>query len=486
MKLAKSFLFTCACLFYLYDSSAQVTNFKMSDYKYRTPGLKALSLNGNLNSIYGKAGPSPVPSMGTFGLNPTISYLKLLSLDKTQFEIKQTATVGLNKMSEADLIWTVNYQADWLMRMYKGNKFLQYGSNSIVNVMNGNLLGKNQVFNTIGLNPHIGVGIGRLEYISNAQMALFILNDLKDAGKIKGTVSESTAQKFTDLITELYNTRIFDFRIRRNYEVTKIDSFLRANKVISGTDIEIYNIISDNWNYAIQPNAIEATSFTYGTLMVSDINRFSDRINQFGIFGQPRRFEGVRKTVSLTLPSTYRTNPNFGFNPIGFNPNEFIPNLTDSTLEKFARTDYGARLVLLYENHHALSLKRQRVYGFSFAYYHDMNSVRYQFSNRGDSTTNGLTSNIILGGDYGFQYYPNSRTVLQAVGNLSVSRNGGNNNQVALSNIISTVVGANVTASWLINYRSRISGNCQLSLNNGGSNTTSNVSLSVQYVNFLF
>ena len=69
-------------------------------------------------------------------------------------------------------------------------------------------------------------------------------------------------------------------------------------------DVQTYNIIADNWNYAIQPPAPDATYFLSGTLQVEATHGLSDRINQQGIFNQAARYAGTRKTIMLSLPST--------------------------------------------------------------------------------------------------------------------------------------------------------------------------------------
>ncbi len=52
--------------------------------------------------------------------------------------------------------------------------------------------------------------------VQDAQMALYILNDLQQQGLLNAPVSPEIAQSFAELITDIRNKRVFDSRRKTN------------------------------------------------------------------------------------------------------------------------------------------------------------------------------------------------------------------------------------------------------------------------------
>jgi hypothetical protein len=69
----------------------------------------------------------------------------------------------------------------------------------------------------------LGFGKGRIEWVQDAQMALYLLNDLERQGLLNKPVDHVTANAFAQLITAINNKRVFDSRKRRIYELTQIE-----------------------------------------------------------------------------------------------------------------------------------------------------------------------------------------------------------------------------------------------------------------------
>jgi hypothetical protein len=486
------------------SSIAQVTDFKMNDYKYRTKGIKAIGLNVGTNSAV-VAGPAKSVA---FGLSPTTAYTKQYSLDNKQLEFWNWSSLSVSKPAVKDqpISWMVGTRINWTQRLYKGNKYIQFGSNTSINANNApapiipnplDSSGKeneNPKFYNVGLNPHVGVGQGRLEYISNAQMALFILEDLKEAGKIKGTVSKDATYKFTELITQLYNTRIFDFRVRRNYEVAKIDSFLRSNKIISATDVKTYNIIADNWNYAIQPQAIESTYDGYTAMIGPSSQAVSDRINQFGVFGQAQRYAGTRTSIIVDFPSSVS---NSGFTQIGYGGESNYFNMNDTSIDKVTYTVKGLNVTGTWQKHQALSLHLQQVLTGWVNFGSAGNNMKATYiNNKPDSVNKSTNSTLGLGASFGYSLFPNSRTVVSTVSSLSVNRNTNKTGAVETKTNVIALRGV-VKGNYFLNYKSRISGTVELGYNSQASSLVVNglttyaqkginFNFMLTYVNYLF
>lgn len=472
-------------LFLSLFAQAQVTNYTLSDYKYRTEGLKAIGVHVGTNfSVFSQS-----KNNFTAGLNPSYNFTKQYSKEDCQLVFWNNGTVSFRKSNEDSnsVFYGLSEDVNWYKRNYSDNKFIDYGSISGFGIANQNKIGSNLGFN-IGLNPEVGAGIGRLEYVSNAQMALLILEDLKEAGKIKGTISNEKTGEFVNLITLLYNDRIFDYRKRRNYEVAQIENFLRTNKIVTVSDIDVYNIIADNWNWAIQPNAIEATSFYSGTLQVPYKNAITDRINQFGVYDQEQRFSGTMTRLSVNLPSNFTNSNNTYINGIS-NFGE-TTSIYDSALTKLFQKNLGIKANLNWSKHTPINLKWQRVLSGNLGFSNLTNSKNLGFNDtRPDSLIKKITNSttVLLSAQWG--YYPNSRTVVR----LNTGISGAQITTIDPLNFkqkgISINANAILNCEYFINYQSRISGNVQLfanPFNQLGAGKEFSFSFFINYVNYIF
>jgi hypothetical protein len=106
-----------------------------------------------------------------------------------------------------------------------------------------------------------GFGKGRIEPVQDAQMALFIINDLAQQGLLQKKADAETTLELAQLITDINNRRVFDFRRRRIYELTRIDEFLRSKGLVEKTDIRVFTTINDNWALAFNPVRFAGTSW---------------------------------------------------------------------------------------------------------------------------------------------------------------------------------------------------------------------------------
>lgn len=436
---------------------AQSNNFNIADYKYRTDGFKAFSFYG---SSAGTASTGNSNSKN-FRLMPNLAYRYRYSTDARQFNLDFNPSLNLGTESSkppaipgipmpSQKTTSTGFSGlgslSVLTRDFKPSYFIEYGGDVTFNVgtSSGKQLSQSNSSSRTqySLSPQIGIGRGRLEYVSDAQMAMFILNDLIKDGKIKKDIPAETANAFARLITDINNKRIFDFRRRRMYELRKIDSFLKASNLITSCDIDTYNIINDNWSFAIQPQAIDAyTAYQNvqpgaGTgLEIGTTNYLSDREDMDGRFGQVERYSGVQYFVRL--------------NP--FIQGNSDRTKTDSTNLKNSVRSRGADLSIGIEQETPVSLQWQMK---RFA------SVNLGFS-KGTSDSYGTKSsssgnNVGLEGGMGIGYYPNSRTTLQATGSIALSKGLKTNTTSASPVVVSPFVQLN--ANYFLNYMSRISG----------------------------
>lgn len=367
-----------------FHAVAQDSSFSLRNYKYRTPGYKALSIGLNVSgsASNSKTESQDETSSSYFRTGPfSIAYASVVSTDARLHESsitlsplayfsKQTANgkTSTYKSFQPNLVWERND------RFYKNNSwFLEVGNrlstafqtekqkDSLYNYKN------HQLQLTEGLT--IGVGKGRIERVQDAQMALYLLHDLSAQGLLSKPATAEDAAKLARLITDINNRRIFDSRRRRIYELTRLDSFLRNSGLTAQTDIRHFTVINDNWAFAINPYRLSGANWYLRLLPSVQYNR------------------SVNNYLNPTLTSTGKA--------------------TSTTL--------GIGPVIGYENYLPLSLKWQRNFGFSASYFHNKNFYRSEVVypsgvyKTASDTSEGKPHGA---GFYGLGYFPNTRTQL--------------------------------------------------------------------------
>jgi hypothetical protein len=268
-QLMKSMLTTCILLCAIVLHAQEPSDsFQIKDYKYRTPGFKALSFDLNFSGGFSKYGIADSIQIkeNNFYLSPaTFTFYKTLSTDKRIHESNYIFSISGNsskiKSSNQDVkSHRIIGSFAWLTRdqvFRKNNWFWEYGNyiHVIGQKNNQKAINSDYKFSLVYMNEEafVGVGKGRIENVSDAQMALFILNDLESQGLIETKGSKEQQLEFARLITDISNQRIFDFRRRRIYELQRIDSFIKQNGLSASTDIRHFTTINDNWIYSFAP-----------------------------------------------------------------------------------------------------------------------------------------------------------------------------------------------------------------------------------------
>lgn len=97
------------------------------------------------------------------------------------------------------------------------------------------------------------IGYGRIEQVQDANLAVYILQDLKKENKLNRDPSQNEILAFSALISSLKNKRLFDTRTKHLYQLIELDSFLRVNNLINASDMKSSAIITDNWDYSYNP-----------------------------------------------------------------------------------------------------------------------------------------------------------------------------------------------------------------------------------------
>jgi hypothetical protein len=275
-------------------------------------------------------------------------------------------------------------------------------------------------------------------------MAVFILKDLQQQGLLHGPVNAETYHEFARLITDINNRRVFDFRRRRIYELTRIDSFLRDKGLVSTPDIRSFVTINDNWSLAFNPPRNSGTIY----------------------------FVKLKPSIQWTDYNRKSNDP---------------PAFSEM---KIASRSVGLSPVIGFETYKPTSLKWQRNAGVAVSYQRYWNRWNYTHtSNMGNNESDNSSKEgfYTLNAFYGIGFYPNNRTVLNASASLEADYYNRNYWTLDPQFLFST--------SYFLGYRTRLTANVSYSLNRSyveysdGTVSTlsrSNASFSVGLAHYFF
>jgi hypothetical protein len=235
----------------------------LQNYQYRTNGFKLLSVNGGLSNSF-NIGNYPNQN-NTLNIAPVINYYGIKSTVGKQAETYANvqSLFYFNKSKAAS-----NNQKQSLGRLagnfttttkkFKKTSFIETGfyitpAMDLGTITADTLTQKNNDYNA-AMGFTIGVGKGRIENVTDAQMAFFILTDLQKQKLLAKDFDSANLTDLAKLITAVNNTLLFDFRRKRIFELQQIDSFLQKSNLIDKYSIGYFTTLADNWYYAFNPN----------------------------------------------------------------------------------------------------------------------------------------------------------------------------------------------------------------------------------------
>lgn len=450
------------CLFLLFFSLlsfSQDSIFQLKNFKYRTDGYKALAidfqLSGSRSSHENDINPKSV--VKNFQLAPsTVSYYRIRSKENRwhESEISLQSQYAYGKSSEQVLRYKeaqFGGQFVWRHtdRLYKKNNlYVELGNElqgTISSLKNeGASYFRKQNENGASDVITLGIGKGRIEFVQDAQMALFILEDLQRQGLLQRAADAETYNEFARLVTDINNRRVFDFRRRRIYELTRIDSFLQEKGLVTTPDIRSFVTINDNWSLAFNPPRNSGTIY-FAKLKPSFQWRNDSR-------------------ESNDPPTSWETKING--KSVGLSP------------------------VIGFETYKPTSLQWQRNAGLSVSYQRYWNWWNYRYkSDTGNSESDNSSKEgfYSLQAFYGIGFYPNNRTVLNASASLATNYYTRNYWSLNPQFLFST--------SYFLGYRTRLNANVSyaftrnsLEYSNGMVSTSSqsNANFSVGLAHYFF
>jgi len=450
-------LLTSIFVLSLKNSLAQNTTFKISDYKNPDYFYQTLDLNFGLgNSLSGnKNTGTDNSSAKSFYLSSQAggAYSRYINSPKAQGELSINLNARLSSSSGNSNSTYNTYPYD-----SKGNSFTHseglnlaglhrfYNQKQNFIELNGSLSISNSYSSSNDKrfladtayssqeNKHkdfgnsiaasFFIGKGRIEQVQDAQMAMYLLDDLYKLNREKRAISDQDVNNLAQLITRLKYKRFFDGRLRKIAEITAIDSLMQINGIISSADAAYFTSLNDNWNYA----------------------------------NNPRRDNGHRVYTGLEA--------NFGYTYQNSYQRNTIP--ADLTVENTNKNKLaGLFIVLGYSYEKPTSRKWQNSAnvegGFGIHQHNENGTFRYDPNPETDTKlyTHSFPS-AYLSGNYGFGYYPTSRTWMTFNWQLNCSWDKNMNGQTKSEmkdseNDILTTTGPQLNAYYYLSEKLRLS-----------------------------
>lgn len=241
--------------------NAQDKNFDLSKYKF--PDYKRHQLELNFNSSGNKhkssqddptiAGndyitKSQVNSNSTFSLNYEFNYLTRKRIDflyssfSGQFDYAKQKNSGVQTKQISP---NIDFEIKGSRRYYpKGdNKFflevapdLRYNFDQSKQTTGENI-DENTRSNTLDFLVDMGLGLGRMENVSDLWQAYYILVKLKQQESLSRELTENDIFEFASFTSKLKNKRFFDARLRKIAELQALDSLLHRKGLIENSDV---------------------------------------------------------------------------------------------------------------------------------------------------------------------------------------------------------------------------------------------------------
>lgn len=95
----------------------------------------------------------------------------------------------------------------------------------------------------------LGSGFGRIEKVTRARQALYILEELEKAGLLIREAKTGDVTKLADLLVSLKHLRIFDSRLKQQEDMRLIVNYLKESGFVTDSEVESLIIIDDLYKF---------------------------------------------------------------------------------------------------------------------------------------------------------------------------------------------------------------------------------------------
>ena len=167
-----------------------------------------------------------------------------------------TSNSGLFKSSSTNSMFSSDsyLQLNWFSNWYNSkNQFITVGlSGHVITKINPNqatTVGNIYNYYNYSIQPRISIGSGRIESVEDARQALYILDELSKKGVLTRQLNNDEIFKLSQEISRVKNKRFFDSRLHLIDEISSIDSFMVSNKLLNKQDAPYFTTLYDLWQY---------------------------------------------------------------------------------------------------------------------------------------------------------------------------------------------------------------------------------------------
>lgn len=106
-----------------------------------------------------------------------------------------------------------------------------------------------QTDNQLRVETAVGVGWGRIEDVTDARQAIYIIDALRKNGVLNRDLSVQEMFDFSQLISSVKNKRFLDSRLHLIDELTTVDNYLKNKGVIADGGAAYFANLNDMWQY---------------------------------------------------------------------------------------------------------------------------------------------------------------------------------------------------------------------------------------------
>lgn len=386
------------------QESFKLSDYKNPDYTYRMLDFN-FNLDGNNSFIREKFDDDLHNSKAFTRFNASLSPTYNARKNTARYQGFQWAQLGIAPAWSFDreTVESPVFQEDISKSRGSSFDFSAYSINRFYNqkqqfvelgfnVQSGLVLGKEDYESTpktypfkykttrqdynIGIEIPVMVGIGRIEEVQDARLAVYILEDLTRSGDLTREPDPDEILELARFITRIKNKRYFDQRLRHISEITAVDSLLDAMGLKAKSGASYYTLLNDNWSHSAGPVRSSGSRLSIGL--------------------RPSFFFQSFETVNYINDSIATQ-----------------PQLSDFKSEQVIT---GILLLAQYALEKPINLYWQNSTNFSAGYslsHQDNKTMSYEITSR---RLNISASNTV-------GYYPNSRTSIQLGTHASYSHN---------------------------------------------------------------
>ena len=323
----KLLLFSVLSLFILPAFSQQDSLLK--NFKLRISQYRALSFGLGGGSTYNRTDYSAgLLENANGGVAIGIGYITTKSTDRIL--LTQSLTLNSNYSQGKSSNVATNYNSksfsavsgiSVLNKWFSKSRFIElgadvYGSTSRSKYNNNNAPGvsrRNYGEYSIGINT--GIGIGRLENITDMQNALWLNKALEKSNSLVHPLSAAELHELGRSITKANNTRVLDSRIRTQFILETVDSFFQKNNLLLKTDIKYFSNLNDVLFFAFNNYRLSGTErFVRLTPFISDFSNDNFENNSIQKFEEKAQIKSLDFSVGLNkhVPLNLTHQNNFG------------------------------------------------------------------------------------------------------------------------------------------------------------------------------